>query len=150
MRFLTGPYIALLLVLTMGAGYGLTNPTYNRLSETRTYSTVEPLGQDTDGDGVASTSEGAFDLDGDGLFTQVEADHLGMSQFIRWGPSEGSSGDSEFFWTGVCNAICIILGGGVGICQSGHPHFRCPTDAEGECTGTQACKFPCSCPLPGE
>jgi len=47
---------------------------------------IEDFGaQDTDLDGIATVLEGEYDIDGDHVFTEVEAIDLGLCRFIAWG-----------------------------------------------------------------
>ena len=95
-----------------------------------TFTLVEPWGQDIDGDGFASTAEGAFDLDGDGMFTQLEADDLGMDTYIRWMPRDEyeellrTEEESGLFTGRVCASACVSYGGGF-ICQSNLVTVNC-------------------------
>jgi hypothetical protein len=64
------------------ANYALADPECEELTF------VEGVGaQDTNGDGLATIAEGLADINGDGKFTCVEAQHFGMNCFICWGPA---------------------------------------------------------------
>lgn len=110
------------------------------------YDEIEPYGQDVDKDGIATTEEGAVDVDGDGRFTEVEMAAFEMTCYIVWAEDVGAP--QTMFDGRVCAAACIFVQGFGRICVGqSDASVNCIAGASGSCTGTVPCGPPCVCPM---
>lgn len=82
-----------------------------------------PLAQDTDMDGDATILEGSFDIDSDGWFTQVEADFLGLCDWINWKPCT-----DECTYSQITPAVCSVK---LRSCRPVQNAYACRTPVNG-------------------
>lgn len=108
----TRAFLAVLaLGIAAGGAWGFFNPAFRGLERVRTSLVrVEPLGQDVNGDGVATAAEGRVDVDGDGRFGDAEALLFGMESYIHWG-APGDPGDDGATELMIPNSCCVVLPG---------------------------------------
>jgi hypothetical protein len=135
----------LLFAGSAGAVYGALAPVESSDLEFPRLTEIQPYGQDTNGDGIATTEEGSFDIDGDGRFGEAERQHLGTGVYIRWAYPGDLDLSDAFFAGRVCASACVSSGGRPFMCTSNLNTVNCLECPPMLCS-TVPCDFPCSCP----
>lgn len=121
--------VAFLIAIAAGAIFGLVHyAEADELCDPPTF--VEgPGAQDTNGDGIATIAEGEFDLDEDGKFTCVEAEHFGMDCFICW---QANCEDKDPVLETLADHLCMTnCNTGKKRCYSDFPGETCEKTASG-------------------
>lgn len=141
--------LSLLMLGLVGAAFGSANIPDIVRDAPVIFKEIQPYGQDTNGDGIATTEEGQYDVDGDGRFGEAERESLGMEYSIHWAYTDEIPGldDSSFFTLPagrVCAAACLSQPGGLK-CTTGQPASSNCLDTSPVCQ-TVSCKHPCVCP----
>lgn len=129
-----------------GAAYGMLAPPTFLTTEQSKMTVIEPYGQDVNGDGIATTAEGDFDIDGDGRFGEAERIHHGLGVFINWAYPEDLDHDPTFTRITHCASACTSSGGGFS-CNPNLDTVMC-IEIVGAFCYTTACAYPCTCPIP--
>lgn len=127
-----------------GAAFGSLSSPESPGEDWAKLTSIQPYGQDTDGDGIATTKEGALDVDGDGRFGDAEMEQSGTGYYIRWAYPEDLDLVGGLAQSRTCAAACVSVGGTFG-CRPNLDTVNCIT--VGNFCYSTGCAFPCACPI---